>query len=94
VLASLLITWVASNYSLADFNKQVAPVLSDPIKNLRTWAFIFCFFSIGLTTRFRELAHAGRKPFFAFTAGVAVNVILGFVLSVYVFASHWTTLTR
>lgn len=94
VLASLLITWVASSYSLADFNKQVAPVLSDPIKNLRTWAFIFCFFSIGLTTRFRELAHAGRKPFFAFTAGVAVNVVLGFVLSVYVFASHWTELTR
>jgi uncharacterized integral membrane protein (TIGR00698 family) len=94
VLASLLITWVASSYSLADFNKQVAPVLSDPIKNLRTWAFIFCFFSIGLTTRFRELAHAGRKPFFAFTAGVAVNVVLGFVLSVYVFAQHWTELTR
>ena len=43
---------------------------------------------------FRELAHAGRKPFFAFTAGVAVNVVLGFVLSVYVFASHWTELTR
>ena len=94
VLASLLVTWVASSYSLADFNKQVAPVLSDPIKNLRTWAFIFCFFSIGLTTRFRELAHAGRKPFIAFTSGVAVNVVLGFVLSVYVFASHWTELTR
>ncbi len=94
MLASLLVTWVASSYSLADFNKQVAPVLSDPIKNLRTWAFIFCFFSIGLTTRFRELAHAGRKPFIAFTSGVAVNVVLGFVLSVYVFASHWTELTR
>jgi uncharacterized integral membrane protein (TIGR00698 family) len=94
VVASLLITWVASSYSLADFNKQVAPVLSDPIKNLRTWAFIFCFFSIGLTTRFRELAHAGRKPFLAFTTGVAVNVVLGFVLSAYVFASHWTELTR
>jgi uncharacterized membrane protein YadS len=94
VLASLLITWVSHAYSLADFGKVVVPALVDPIKNLRTWAFIFCFFSIGLTTRFRELAHAGRKPFLAFSAGVIVNVILGFVLSAYVFASHWTNLVR
>jgi uncharacterized membrane protein YadS len=94
VLASLLITWVSHEYSLADFGKVVVPALVDPIKNLRTWAFIFCFFSIGLTTRFRELAHAGRKPFLAFSAGVLVNVVLGFVLSAYVFASHWTNLVR
>ena len=43
---------------------------------------------------FRELATAGRKPFLAFSAGVVVNVILGFVLSVYVFGSHWQSLTR
>jgi uncharacterized integral membrane protein (TIGR00698 family) len=94
VLASLLITWVARDYSLQDYTKVLAPVLSDPIKNLRTWAFIFCYFSIGLTTRFSELAHAGRKPFFAFSAGVAVNVVLGFILSAYVFATHWSNLTR
>jgi uncharacterized membrane protein YadS len=61
---------------------------------LRTWAFIFCFLSIGLTTRFRQLAHAGTKPFAAFSAGVVVNVILGFVLSVFVFAAHWQNLAR
>jgi len=66
----------------------------DPIKALRTWAFIFCFFSIGLTTRFRELARTGTKPFFAFTAGVAVNVTLGFVLSSIVFAHYWTHLSH
>jgi uncharacterized membrane protein YadS len=44
--------------------------------------------SIGLTTRFRELASAGVKPFIAFTSGVAVNVVLGFVLSAYVFAAY------
>jgi uncharacterized membrane protein YadS len=63
-----------------------------PIKDLRTWAFIFCFFSIGLTTRFGQLARAGSKPFWAFTAGVAVNVVLGFVLSVVVFGGYWSTL--
>jgi uncharacterized integral membrane protein (TIGR00698 family) len=94
IVASLIVTAATSAYSLADFNKIVTPALVAPIKDLRTWAFIFCFLSIGLTTRFRELAHAGRKPFAAFTAGVAVNVVLGFVLSAEVFAAHWENLTR
>ena len=94
IVASLIVTAATSAYSLADFNKTVNPALVAPIKDLRTWAFIFCFLSIGLTTRFRELAHAGRKPFAAFTAGVAVNVVLGFVLSAVVFAAHWENLTR
>jgi uncharacterized membrane protein YadS len=91
-IASLFLTAVAAQYSLADYNAHVKPVLVLPILNLRTWAFIFCFFSIGLTTRFGELAHAGKKPFWAFTTGVVVNVILGFVLSVVVFGAHWSSL--
>lgn len=91
-LASALITAVTASYSLADYNRIAVPGLVAPIKDLRTWAFIFCFLSIGLTTRFRDLAAAGRKPFTAFTVGVVVNVILGFVLSVYVFGAHWETL--
>jgi uncharacterized membrane protein YadS len=90
--ASLLVTWVATGYSLADYNRNVVPNLVAPIKDLRTWAFIFCFLSIGLTTRFRELAAAGRKPFLAFSSGVVVNVLLGLVLSAWVFASHWANL--
>jgi uncharacterized membrane protein YadS len=94
LLASLIITLVTSSYSLADFNKSVVPSLVGPIKDLRTWAFIFCFLSIGLTTRFRELAGAGAKPFLAFSAGAIVNVIVGFVLSAIVFAAHWENLVR
>ena len=94
VVASLIVTWAAQGYSLADYNRLVNPAFVAPIKDLRTWAFIFCFFSIGLTTRFRELAKAGVKPFVAFSAGVAVNVALGFILSALVFASHWANLTR
>jgi uncharacterized integral membrane protein (TIGR00698 family) len=94
LLASALITWVTSAYSLADFNKLVNPSLVQPIKDLRTWAFIFCFLSIGLTTRFRGLARSGGKPFLAFSSGVVVNVILGFILSAFVFASHWEHLSR
>ncbi len=94
LVASLIVTWVASHYSLADYNKSVVPTLVAPIKDLRTWAFAFCFLSIGLTTRFRGLATVGAKPFVAFTSGVVVNVILGFILSALVFATHWENLTR
>lgn len=94
IIASLIVTFAARNYGLADYNKLVNPTLVAPIKDLRTWAFIFCFLSIGLTTRFRELASAGAKPFAAFSAGVVVNVALGFVLSAFVFVSHWANLAR
>ncbi len=92
LIASLLITAVTASYSLADYNKIAVPGLIAPIKDLRTWAFIFCFLSIGLTTRFKDLAAAGRAPLLAFSSGVVVNVALGFVLSVYVFGAHWATL--
>lgn len=94
LIASLLVTLVTSGYSLADYNKAVVPSLVAPIKDLRTWAFIFCFLSIGLTTRFGELARAGRKPFIAFSAGALVNVVIGFILSAIVFAAHWENLAR
>jgi uncharacterized integral membrane protein (TIGR00698 family) len=94
LVASLIVTWASRGYALADFNKAVNPTFVAPIKDLRTWTFIFCFFSIGLTTRIGELAKAGKKPFAAFSAGVVVNVLLGFVLSVFVFASYWANLAR
>lgn len=91
-VASLLVTGVASGYELEQYEAVVRPDFVDPIRTLRTWAFIFCFFSIGLTTRFRELAAAGARPFWAFTSGVAVNVVIGFVLSVVVFGAYWASL--
>jgi uncharacterized integral membrane protein (TIGR00698 family) len=91
-VASILMTMVTSGYSTADFNKVVKPNLIMPLVSLRTWAFIFCFLSIGLTTRFRELKPVGWKTFSAFTIGVLMNVILGYILSVHVFADHWSAL--
>jgi len=90
--ASALITAVSAHYGQSAYHDAVTPRLVTPIKDLRTWAFIFCFFSIGLTTRVRELARIGPRPFLAFTAGVVVNVILGFVLSAWIFAPHWRSL--
>jgi uncharacterized membrane protein YadS len=93
LLASLFVTAITSGYDLGSFNKVVVPSLVGPVKDLRTWAFIFCFLSIGLTTRFRDLASVGAKPFVAFSAGAIVNVVVGFILSAIVFASHWESLT-
>jgi uncharacterized integral membrane protein (TIGR00698 family) len=91
LVASVLTTVIVHGNTLADYNKLVKPSLIAPITSLRTWAFTFSFLSIGLTTRFRELANAGIKPFVAFTAGVIVNVILGYILSVIVFGHYWSS---
>lgn len=88
----MLMTMVTSGYSTADFNNVVKPNLIMPLVSLRTWAFIFCFLSIGFTTRFRELKPVGWKTFSAFSIGVVVNVILGYILSVHVFSAHWSAL--
>ena len=87
-----VMTLIAAHYGAADYNKVVKPALTIPILNLRTWAFVFCFFSIGLTTRFRELAAAGGRNFWAFSTGAVVNVILGFIMSTMVFYEFWAHL--
>jgi len=90
--ASAIITLVAMNYTDAEFNQSLKPLLIGPIKTLRTWTFIFTFLSIGFTTRFRELTKFGWNPFLAFSIGVAVNVPLGFILSYLVFDRYWTAI--
>lgn len=90
LVASILTSLIVHGNTLAEYNKIVKPALITPITSLRTWAFTFSFFSIGLTTRFRELAAAGSKPVIAFTLGVVVNIVLGYVLSVIVFGHYWS----
>jgi uncharacterized integral membrane protein (TIGR00698 family) len=92
LVASVLTTLIVHGNTLADYNKIVKPALITPITSLRTWAFTFSFLSIGLTTRFREFANAGIKPFLAFTVGVVINVILGYILSVVVFGHYWSSI--
>jgi uncharacterized membrane protein YadS len=90
--ASMLMTVFTGSFSTADFNSTVRPNVLLPLVSLRTWAFIFCFLSIGLTTRFRDLQAVGWKSFWAFTIGVAVNVVLGYILSVIVFGGYWASI--
>jgi uncharacterized integral membrane protein (TIGR00698 family) len=92
LLASAIVTWIAQGHSYTDYRHTVQPALVAPLQALRTWAFTFAFLSIGLSTRVREFLAVGTRPFYAFTAGVAVNVVLGFVLSNHVFSGFWTRL--
>jgi uncharacterized membrane protein YadS len=90
--ASLAVTLVSRGYTYADYKQHVVPGLVAPLQVLRTWAFTFAFLCIGLTTRVREFVAVGARPFYAFTLGVMVNVVLGFVLSTQVFAPFWNRL--
>ena len=92
LVASAVLTLVTRGFDYAAYKKEVIPALVAPLQALRTWAFTFAFLSIGLTTRIREFAAIGARPFYAFTIGVLVNVILGFVLSTQVFAGFWNRL--
>jgi len=90
--ASVIITLISRGHSYADYRKLLQPSLVTPLQSLRTWAFTFTFLSIGLTTRVREFAAVGVRPFAAFSTGVLVNVILGYLLSTQVFVDFWTRL--
>jgi len=92
LVASAVLTLVTRGFDYAAYKKEVVPALVAPLQAFRTWAFTFAFLSIGLTTRLREFASIGARPFYAFTVGVAVNVILGFVLSTQVFSGFWNRL--
>jgi uncharacterized membrane protein YadS len=91
-IASIVVTLFTADYDVDTLKKVVKPALMDPMGALRGWAFIFCFLSIGLTTRFRELKTVSRGALLAFSLGVAVNVIAGYLLSVHVFGDYWSKL--
>jgi uncharacterized integral membrane protein (TIGR00698 family) len=92
LIASAVVALVSRGFDYATYKKEVLPALVGPLQAFRTWAFTFAFLSIGLTTRVREFVSIGAKPFYAFTIGVAVNVVLGFVLSTRIFNHFWSQL--
>ena len=75
------------------FESDLRTKVIDPVKNLRSWAFVLCFLCIGLSTRFADLLTFGLKPFWAFTIGVAINVPLGYFLSTVVFSRFWSNIS-
>ncbi len=91
--ASLLMTIVIGSVDTYTYFHAMKPNLIGPIKTMRTWTFIFTFFSIGMTTRFREFVKFGARPWATFFIGATIVIILGFILSHYVFGpSAWVRL--
>jgi uncharacterized integral membrane protein (TIGR00698 family) len=93
LIASAVLTIISRGYDYHTYKREVLPALVAPLQAFRTWAFTFAFLSIGLTTRLREFAAFGARPFYAFAIGVAVNVVLGFILSTQVFNEFWNRLS-
>lgn len=89
IIASILISVITLSLDPVAAKVFSANLVS-PIKELRTWMFTFTFLSIGLTTRFRELTSVGWRPIAAFSTGVLINVVLGFILSIEVLGNFWT----
>lgn len=91
-----LIGFLACAVTMSLVTASEAPVLLHatlaPLVTLRTWAFVLCFLSIGLTTRFRDLPAMHPKAAVAFALGVVVNLGLGYLLSVVVFGATWAHL--
>lgn len=87
-VASAIVTLIIAGAD-PETSKAITSDVIKPVKTLRTWAFIFCFLAIGLTTRFRELTSVGWKPFAAFTTGVLVNVPLGYIFSIIILGGYW-----
>ena len=89
-IASIIVTLIQVQTVDPDTLKGIEDLIIKPIKSLRGWAFVLCFLCIGLTTRFKELTAVGWKPFAAFTSGVFVNVILGYLFSTVILGGYWT----
>jgi len=92
-LASAVMT-IASKWFPGSNPGALRPALLAPVEAMRNWLFTFSFLSIGTSLRIRALAPVTGNAFVAFSAGVAVNLMLGYVLSAIVFGSYWTTLGR
>ena len=91
-LASVIMSVAATIVGQEAYDSSLNPLAITPVKTLRTWTFIFTFLSIGLTTRFKEIFQFGWKPLLVFTAGVIINVPLGYFLSTVVFRSYWVSI--
>ena len=89
-VASIIMTIVLANVASPAASQLITDTVIGPIKTLRTWSFVFTFLCIGLTTRFKDLAAVGAKPILAFSMGVAINVVLGYIFSVLVLGDYWT----
>lgn len=89
LFACLFTSFISFNLepqNLSEYEKQVLGCF----KNLKNWFFTLAFLSIGFSVRFKDILSVGFKPFLAFFFGALINLIVGFVLCVFVFDEFWS----
>lgn len=89
LFACLFTSFISFNLepkNLSEYEKQVLGCF----KNLKNWFFTLAFLSIGFSVRFKDILSVGFKPFLAFFFGSLINLIVGFVLCVFVFDEFWS----
>ena len=81
VLGFIATSVIATTYIAAVGDSEITkPVISE-INNVRTWAFIFGFTSIGLGFSVAAVKRAGAKPVIAFALATVVNIVLALALA-------------
>ena len=90
IVASIIITFLTAPANAAQIRAIDANIIN-PIIELRNWAFIFTFLSVGLSSRFKDLAAVGWRPFAAFISGIIINLPLGYFLAVVIMGNYWMT---
>lgn len=89
LFACLFTSFISFNLELQNLSEYEKQVLGC-FKNLKNWFFTLAFLSIGFSVRFKDILSVGFKPFLAFFFGSLINLIVGFVLCVFVFDEFWS----
>lgn len=89
LFACLFTSFISFNLELQNLSEYEKQVLGC-FKNLKNWFFTLAFLSIGFSVRFKDILSVGFKPFLAFFFGALINLIVGFVLCVFVFDEFWS----
>jgi uncharacterized membrane protein YadS len=87
-LASILVSWAT------DFGAAAPPGMLGPVEALRDLLFALSLLSIGATVPLQNLAPAGGNAFLAVATGIVANLMVGFILAMFVFGWYWDALSR
>ncbi|GAA2004240.1 YeiH family protein [Microbacterium ulmi] len=85
VLGFILASVVATIYIAAVGDADATKPVIATINNVRTWAFIFGFSSIGLGFSVAAVKRAGARPVLAFFLATIVNIVLALALAFVLF---------
>ena len=93
LVASLIVTWATSGYSLADYNKTVVPVAGCADQGPAHLGFHLLFPQHRPDDALPRIGERRQEAIPRLQRGGDRQCGLGFILSAFVFAPHWNNLT-